>query len=359
MGGEAIWAWPVTEPQPGPSPRGRGSRDEGSEIVARPGSIPACGRGSHDVEIISWKPYRSIPAWAGKPSPSASSVGPSKVHPRVGGEACASNGRTTATCGPSPRGRGSLSGGLYQAPSFGSIPAWAGKPSLGAEDLPCRTVHPRVGGEALSRERKINRMKGPSPRGRGSPLGSVMQLIDGGSIPAWAGKPGQVLAPAPLSGVHPRVGGEAPASARSCGSSAGPSPRGRGSRWQTRRPGASTRSIPAWAGKPGGGGASGRQPRVHPRVGGEARLSLQLPGDQRGPSPRGRGSQASHSDRDPPGRSIPAWAGKPRHPRGHEGGPAVHPRVGGEAIPDTSPRRYISGPSPRGRGSQQDGRLSA
>ena len=187
MGGETHGRELCSHRSPGPSPRGRGN------LHAR--GDQECGVGS-------------IPAWAGKPGPTARALAGTRVHPRVGGETFTPEAIKNAESGPSPRGRGNLD--RRQGPSLvrGSIPAWAGKPIF-ARCLGARTaVHPRVGGETILGVRQNRLAAGPSPRGRGNRVGIMCALPRLGSIPAWAGKP--TTGPkTPRSGrVHPRVGGE-------------------------------------------------------------------------------------------------------------------------------------------------------
>ena len=150
----------------------------------------------------------------------------------------------------------------------------------------------------------------------------------------------------------------------------GPSPRGRGNPTTNRPASAIRRSIPAWAGKPRASDRRTACVAVHPRVGGETRFGGQCPKCMTGPSPRGRGNRQPHIQAHPGGRSIPAWAGKPRakgkkvdavpvHPRvggetryevDDKTGQGVHPRVGGETALSTVIDSHVEGPSPRGRG---------
>ena len=59
------------------------------------------------------------------------------------------------------------------------------------------------------------------------------------------------------------------------------------------------------------------------------------------------GARGRHSE-----RSIPAWAGKPRHPRRYAPSLRVYPRVGGETLGASRGGSLIGGLSPRGRGNQ-------
>ena len=138
----------------GPSPRGRGNRLRyRAEHEGRRGPSPR-GRGNHvDGSVVSTL-ERSIPAWAGKPFVSSCVLSYHRVHPRVGGE-------TRITC-------------------FSGVGSNAMR------------VHPRVGGETWATGATASSSTlGPSPRGRGNPVATIVngREMKKRSIPAWAGKP--------------------------------------------------------------------------------------------------------------------------------------------------------------------------
>ena len=212
---------------------------------------------------------RSIPAWAGKPMGRSDRLTVTWVHPRVGGETPKRLVSRDSVSGPSPRGRGNRVKKALEEGRQGSIPAWAGKPTIvrvvgslegvhprvGGEtrsgDHPMRLtrVHPRVGGETVGRRRLSPGRYGPSPRGRGNRDEFLHRGLEVGSIPAWAGKPGTKSSAVTLPTVHPRVGGETSRRTGTATISSGPSPRGRG--------------------KPSGLSCLVSSRKVHPRVGGE------------------------------------------------------------------------------------------
>ena len=298
------------------------------------------------------RPYGSIPAWAGKPPVLDCEFGAVRVHPRVGGETRSSPKTTTRMAGPSPRGRGNRERRDCSGNSRRSIPAWAGKPTSHGSRVSPKRVHPRVGGETHVRDLPSVGIHGPSPRGRGNRDPRQPQLRGEGSIPAWAGKPTELLATYGSVEVHPRVGGETRAPVRTKPSASGPSPRGRGNRPQTPWRRSLAWSIPAWAGKP-----SRRQCRphwswVHPRVGGETPIDGDTATETYGPSPRGRGNRERTGRSAGTRWSIPAWAGKPCCSCCCLAVKAVHPRVGGETVCDGVTRLCHCGPSPRGRGNR-------
>ena len=152
----------------GPSPRVRGSRQLDELGLLLLGSIPrVCGeagmcripqsfgegpsprvRGSPQRPVQRPERGGSIPACAGKPRSCPWPRAPSRVHPRVCGEAAAISGQRETVTGPSPRVRGSRVGVLASRVEVGSIPACAGKPRGGARPGRRHGVHPRVCGEA-------------------------------------------------------------------------------------------------------------------------------------------------------------------------------------------------------------------
>ena len=215
-------------------------------------------------------------------------------------------------------------------------------------------------GEAVGTPKKPPPLAGPSPRVRGSRSTAFMHGPGGGSIPACAGKPGVIQTATFDTRVHPRVCGEAAASAAVNRNASGPSPRVRGSPAvrPTRRP--DRRSIPACAGKPSTSSRARTTPRVHPRVCGEASNMIMSDRNRVGPSPRVRGSRLRPDGAGDAAGSIPACAGKPRSAEPVTGFDAVHPRVCGEATSMSvcgeasalcAEINSEQGPSPRVRGS--------
>ena len=73
-------------------------------------------------------------------------------------------------------------------------------------------VYPRVGGETRSLGQAELPGQGLSPRGRGNRRTGRGARAPAGSIPAWAGKPSVESLQQTAIGVYPRVGGETSAS---------------------------------------------------------------------------------------------------------------------------------------------------
>ena len=175
---------------------------------------------------------------------------PRRVYPRVGGETHRIQDGGEHAEGLSPRGRGNLRRRLAECQLWGSIPAWAGKPSTGRSARRHRGVYPRVGGETPRGSSSSHSGGGLSPRGRGNPSRHRRRRSPSRSIPAWAGKPSAAGSRGSIRGVYPRVGGETPSNSIHPVFFTGLSPRGRGNHGEYGRSGAPVGSIPAWAGKP-------------------------------------------------------------------------------------------------------------
>ena len=231
---------PVAKPMGGNRPRKRRcaptSRSRSPDSVF---TIPGSGVQLHRNAHVRGNPMYvatkqtilgSIPACAGKPCRRSTCRQRAWVHPRVCGETLIVWRTTRPTEGPSPRVRGNpLSMGLGFLPA-GSIPACAGKPSIGRRRGRHVGVHPRVCGETVFNDAPPVDRQGPSPRVRGNLAGRGARRVAGRSIPACAGKPGPSGRTATDPRVHPRVCGETPPLRSAAAITSGPSPRVRGNR---------------------------------------------------------------------------------------------------------------------------------
>ena len=172
----------------GPSPRERGSLQDGLEEIWEPGSIPARAGEPPSVLIGGATP---------------------RVHPRASGGAEHADRTPALLGGPSPRERGSRRLGGRRPAGVGSIPARAGEPVATMSEPRSVRVHPRASGGAFGTGAGAYDPRGPSPRERGSHAPCLDAPEVEGSIPARAGEPGSASAPASASGVHPRASGGA------------------------------------------------------------------------------------------------------------------------------------------------------
>mgnify|MGYP001765594054 CR=1 FL=1 len=195
-------------------------------------------------------------------------------HPRVCGGAFDQATFAGRFVGPSPRVRGSLSGGKSTPQNRGTIPACAGEPCLSGFAAKRRRDHPRVcGGASMISQASVMAM-GPSPRVRGSQGPAVVTTGANGTIPACAGEPLRDRRTGREPGDHPRVCGGAPMIPLMGLQPQGPSPRVRGSRLVACQPLLYRGTIPACAGEPFRRQVDAAKPRDHPRVCGGARRTL-------------------------------------------------------------------------------------
>ena len=213
------------------------------------------------------------------------------VYPRVGGGTSLECIVTILSEGLSPRGRGNHATlGCPSAP-LGSIPAWAGEPTVGDVVPRPYRVYPRVGGGTANCRTSSRKTSGLSPRGRGNRRQDHGYGRRPGSIPAWAGEP--------------------PINDNSANPARGLSPRGRGNRFCGRFDPHCARSIPAWAGEPAPMRSWCHPCRVYPRVGGGTPKKMTIHRSRNGLSPRGRGNRHQGLPEGYRHGSIPAWAGEP------------------------------------------------
>ena len=369
-GGERCPNRPNSGPTCGSSPRGRGTPDPwlqdprrvtvhpraggerksaGTQLGAALGSSPR-GRGTllacHQLQRAS----RFIPARAGNASSEMPKDTGLSVHPRAGGERRRDLVLDAVIDGSSPRGRGTLAlvPGSPGAARF--IPARAGNAAAPAVGSVRSTVHPRAGGERHRQTAWMGTPCGSSPRGRGTRARFSPGGAGGRFIPARAGNAScPRSAPTPMP-VHPRAGGERVNSWPARSTTAGSSPRGRGTRRKSQIATAPYRFIPARAGNANGS----RPPRparsVHPRAGGERIAGAFLSALEVGSSPRGRGTHRRRLPVGARGRFIPARAGNALRAAQVNLFAPVHPRAGGERLATEWRDAYHHGSSPRGRG---------
>ena len=313
------------------------------------GSSPR-GRGTDPNDWPEVAERRFIPAWAGNSSVPVSIISDEPVHPRVGGEQRFTLHASTVPDGSSPRGRGTVPHEHISLPRLRFIPAWAGNSPRRHVSHSVHSVHPRVGGEQVASASAINRPIGSSPRGRGTGLLDRNNGLQSRFIPAWAGNSPDPLQIRQICPVHPRVGGEQPPCAALTMAAGGSSPRGRGTAVDVIDPSRFVRFIPAWAGNRCEVADIPIADAVHPRVGGEQTGGRDIRPNDRGSSPRGRGTGSAARSAIPAARFIPAWAGNSGRPPICETSAPVHPRVGGEqCFLSRAPKSRI-GSSPRGRG---------
>ena len=172
------------------------------------------------------------------------------VYPRARGGAGLPASPANLMLGLSPRTRGSQATDRAGGQLAGSIPAHAGEPSAGPIDRRSPGVYPRARGGAIPRVFCASRLRGLSPRTRGSHPARPRREGVLGSIPAHAGEPTRSPQPSVPPRVYPRARGGAVTDVSPRETAPGLSPRTRGSRSGVRRVGGHRGSIPAHAGEP-------------------------------------------------------------------------------------------------------------
>ncbi len=251
-------------------PRVGGAAGTGGQHERRRGGLSPRGRGSPPAPYAVAADVRPIPAWAGQPPERPGCRAIVRAYPRVGGAAVPVVGHQPPTPGLSPRGRGSPGQAEAWCGVDGPIPAWAGQPRTPPSRLLTRRAYPRVGGAAPGLSFSESARQGLSPRGRGSLPLHQPAAGHHGPIPAWAGQPPACPSTRTPGRAYPRVGGAASKASLSGSRIRGLSPRGRGSPDGPREGLDGVGPIPAWAGQPAGRIAAARVAGAYPRVGGAA-----------------------------------------------------------------------------------------
>ena len=272
------------------------------------------------------------------------------VYPRECGETARRGIVLIRSTGLSPRVRGNQHEQAEYRLPLGSIPASAGKPGNLVWVLPPSGVYPRECGETCPVQRRGQLAGGLSPRVRGNRPKPMPFRWDGGSIPASAGKPSKLSAVPSGSKVYPRECGETQLGQGCRLHHVGLSPRVRGNHVCPARRGERHGSIPASAGKPLRRTDFGLVRRVYPRECGETAAGNVAKCWTSGLSPRVRGNRRTALLPETNCGSIPASAGKPGRHLSQPDLAGVYPRECGETF-ETDPRAVITrGLSPRVRG---------
>ena len=193
---------------------------------------------------------RSIPAYAGEPIGGESGEIANEVYPRVCGGTVPMLASGWWASGLSPRMRGNPIYNRSRCSWRRSIPAYAGEPTPNSLATDSCEVYPRVCGGTPSPARNGGYFRGLSPRMRGNLSDPVLYCQITRSIPAYAGEPGPSIGPPVYARVYPRVCGGTTSSARWSRCRKGLSPRMRGNPNPPPTPTARAGSIPAYAGEP-------------------------------------------------------------------------------------------------------------
>ena len=149
-----------------------------------------------------------IPAYAGNTWYGSKRARRARDHPRVCGEHAPTGTQAETPTGSSPRMRGTLATVLLSVCLAGIIPAYAGNTFARPDELVLFWDHPRVCGEHLFRACRAAYVQGSSPRMRGTLVGSWDDGHSIGIIPAYAGNTFRMQFRCCRCRDHPRVCGE-------------------------------------------------------------------------------------------------------------------------------------------------------
>jgi len=207
----------------------------------------------------------SIPAGTGEPAPSLIPARAPGVYPRGHGGAFAVMALASRHTGLSPRARGSRKRSSLSSSIRGSIPAGTGEPNCLRPVFGVCRVYPRGHGGASPGLHGCSRHEGLSPRARGSHEGACPGRAPCGSIPAGTGEPCAVCSPTCSPRVYPRGHGGALPEVKLSLRIRGLSPRARGSLSEYTAPDDFEGSIPAGTGEPSLRRARRVGARVYPR----------------------------------------------------------------------------------------------
>ena len=315
------------------------------------GSSPRM-RGTRSKRIRIGGPPGIIPAYAGNTRRRSARRRSTRDHPRVCGEHCTSRGVMRGSSGSSPRMRGTLASACVRFLVNGIIPAYAGNTHHSALCLPLVEDHPRVCGEHLTKRSPNCKLKGSSPRMRGTRVAKIRILRSEGIIPAYAGNTCTTRSPPQKRWDHPRVCGEHYGDSDFVDELEGSSPRMRG----TLKGGTSydccTGIIPAYAGNTIPRKTAAVETWDHPRVCGEHHLVNSCAEHSEGSSPRMRGTRAICIIFIGSTGIIPAYAGNTIVTFARWTTARDHPRVCGEHEFSNLHGRKQRGSSPRMRGTR-------
>ena len=254
--------------------------------------------------------------------------------------------------GSSPLTRGKLKGAGEAALDGGLIPAHAGKTSSLSASRSRPWAHPRSRGENLAEQGWDTYALGSSPLTRGKRRDGEPRIREGRLIPAHAGKTPRTSRRQRRSRAHPRSRGENLEERSDSCEEGGSSPLTRGKRGEDRRDGHPGRLIPAHAGKTPTAPEIVAVTWAHPRSRGENRNRHRPSYFLDGSSPLTRGKPVDAGLPRGGAGLIPAHAGKTRFNGRGVGHIGAHPRSRGENESRSRAGLMTKGSSPLTRGKQ-------
>ena len=324
-------AAPVPEGTQKAYPRGCGGASICSKKCGLLSGLSPRVRGSLSDRRAAFPPRRPIPAGAGEPRRSTARSSTRAAYPRGCGGAFGSNLRSSVTTGLSPRVRGSPRCPSRPSARSRPIPAGAGEPLRKRARARRARAYPRGCGGAEDRARSAGASCGLSPRVRGSQYQTDAITAYKRPIPAGAGEP---VIPQYRSEAHeayPRGCGGAYEQKRVSHVGGGLSPRVRGSPARVARRPVELRPIPAGAGEPARRPRPAPPPTAYPRGCGGATQIARATRSISGLSPRVRGSHRHDMSEVADFRPIPAGAGEPSTSSSPVDALAAYPRGCGGA----------------------------
>ena len=227
-------------------------------------------------DILLRKTMRSnriTPAYAGKSVPCYRSAPASGDHPRVCGEKTRSPSFIVVKRGSPPRMRGKGKGAAARKLRAGITPAYAGKSLRHCCFCVLHRDHPRVCGEKTNPALPGITKPGSPPRMRGKVENNMLDEIEDGITPAYAGKSLHCKSSVNVLWDHPRVCGEKWGGWYQKGGEKGSPPRMRGKAFYLGSWQCANRITPAYAGKSIWFQLCAALYQDHPRVCGEKSLA--------------------------------------------------------------------------------------
>ena len=273
-----------------------------------------------------------IPAYAGSTAGGVLSFRVSGAHPRLRGEHKNRSIVRGWELGSSPLTRGAPFLAIPVGSPLGLIPAYAGSTAPALNRRAGGGAHPRLRGEHTWLCVSKQGDHGSSPLTRGAPLAGLVDDLQRGLIPAYAGSTGFSLVCYRVGEAHPRLRGEHQRHKRQQVSTFGSSPLTRGALAYPPLMSACVGLIPAYAGSTTRGHRCCKQQAAHPRLRGEHIELSSAKAFLFGSSPLTRGAHKGTYTNKPNERLIPAYAGSTRTGRRTCAPQPAHPRLRGEHL---------------------------
>ena len=193
-------------------PRSRGENQQRLDLGAESRGSSPLTRGKPRPQSWQKRASRLIPAHAGKTRCQLRLRRRGRAHPRSRGENAILLGVPFTTAGSSPLTRGKPSSRCAAPLTVGLIPAHAGKTPQTHPGGRCSQAHPRSRGENVRGKRHLVTDSGSSPLTRGKQTERGDEVYTLRLIPAHAGKTSPAWQRPSYHPAHPRSRGENPIS---------------------------------------------------------------------------------------------------------------------------------------------------